>query len=248
MSPKFALPEGFVTTKAIVISSLKYSEADLIVRCFTESHGLRSYLLRNILKSKKGKLRASMFQVLTQLEIVVKHRDKKSLQSIREAKISHHYKNLHTDVYKTSMVLFLSEILKNSIQVEETDRALFDFLEKSFIYLDQAENFANFHILFLLKLTKYLGFYPDNTQAGRAYFNLLEGIFQEEETEIYCLKKADSELLKSLLIIDFDQASQLKLNRNQRSHFLELLLLYYDLHLSGFRKPKSLEVLQQLFD
>ncbi|HET8837442.1 MAG TPA: DNA repair protein RecO [Flavobacteriaceae bacterium] len=266
MSTGSAHSQGLVTTKSIVVSSLKYSEADLIVKCFTESHGLKSYLLRNILKSKKarpariassqkessgrsggGKLRASMFQALTQLEIVASHREKKNLHHIREAKIVYPYQNLHTDFHKTSIVFFLSEILRNSIQEEETDKALFHFLERSFIWLDEAENSSNFPILFLLKLTKYLGFYPDNSHSDMDYFNLLEGIFQDE-TEKYCLGKEDSLLLKSLLKMDYNAASTLKLNRKQRTHFLEVWLLYYELHLSGFRKPKSLEVLRQLFD
>ena len=248
MSFGTAHSEGLVTTRAIVVSSLKYSEADLIAKCFTQSHGLKSYLLRNILKSKKGKLRASMFQALTQLEIVANHRDKKSLQTIREAKILFPYKSLHTDFRKTSLVLFLSEILKNSIHESEADQELFDFLEKSFIQLDQTENCSNFHVLFLVKLTKYFGFYPDNSHSNQEHFNLLEGIFQDEKNEKYSLGKSDSLLLKSLLNSDFDNISQLKLNRHQRAHFLELLLLYYELHLSGFHRPKSLDVLHQLFD
>ena len=49
-----------IATKAIVLSSLKFGDSDLIVKCFTASSGLKSYLLRNILKSKKGKLKVSL--------------------------------------------------------------------------------------------------------------------------------------------------------------------------------------------
>lgn len=248
MPTKPAHSHGLVTTKAVVISSLKYSEADLIVKCFTESHGLKSYLLRSILKSKKGKLRASMFQALTQLEIVASHREKNNLHHIREAKIVYPYQNLHADFNKTSMVLFLSEILRNSIQEEETDKALFHFLESSFIWLDKTEKSSNFPILFLLKLTSYLGFYPDNSRPELHYFNLLEGVFQAEKTEKYGFGKEDSSLLKLLLSANYDKLSELKLNRHQRTHFLDLWLLYYELHLPQFRKPKSLEILRQLFD
>ncbi|HCW63386.1 MAG TPA: DNA repair protein RecO, partial [Leeuwenhoekiella sp.] len=98
-----------VTTKAIVISAIKYGEADLIVRCFTEEAGLKSYILRRILKSKKGKLRTAMFQPASQLELVAVHKDKGTLESIREAKVIQPYVSLHTDVLKSSVVLFLSE-------------------------------------------------------------------------------------------------------------------------------------------
>lgn len=239
---------GLVSTKAIVISSLKYAEADLIVKCFTESHGLKSYLLRGVLASKKGKLRASMFQALTQLEIVANHKDKNTLQNIREAKIIHPYQNLQTNVYKASIALFLSELLRNSIQEEEANNALYDFLEESFIWLDKATEFANFHLLFLVKLTRFLGFYPHDAHEDSPYFNLLEGVFQADETNKHCIGNENSTLLKMLLAMDFDEIPSLKLNQAKRVNFLEILLIYYELHLQGFRKPKSLEVLNQVFE
>lgn len=248
MSSALINSEGLVTTKAIVVSALKYSEADLIVECFTENYGAKTYLLKNILKSKRGKLRTSMFQVLTLLEIVAEHRNNRNLQYVREAKIVYPYNGLHHNVLKTSLALFLSEILRNSIQVEQADKSLYAFLEASFIWLDKATNFANFHLLFLLKLSRFFGFNPDNSLANFPYFNLLEGTFQKEKSDKYCLEHSDSILLKSLLNSDFEALFSLKLNRSERNHFLELLLLYYELHLSGFRQPKSLAVLQQLFE
>lgn len=236
-----------IATKALVISSLKYAEADLIVKCFTENHGLKSYLLRNILKSKKGKLRASMFQPLTQLEIVANHRDKNTLESIREAKIIHPYQTVQTDIHKASMVFFLAEVLRNSIQEEEENSGLYHFLETSFNWLDTATEFANFHLLFMVKLTRFLGFYPHNPHENHPCFNLLEGVFQQEETNKYCIGSMPSNLLKTMLDLDFENSSTLKLNQAKRVNFLEILLLYYELHLQGFRKPKSLEVLNQVF-
>ncbi len=75
-----------ITTKGIVFSAIKYGEADLIVKCFTQKHGVKTFLLRGILKSKKGKLKASLFQPLTQLEMVASHKDKGTLEYIKEAK------------------------------------------------------------------------------------------------------------------------------------------------------------------
>ena len=74
-----------VATKAIVFSAIKYSEADLIVSCFTETAGIKSYLLRNIMKTRKGKLKASFFQPLTQLELIAEHKNKGTLEYIKEA-------------------------------------------------------------------------------------------------------------------------------------------------------------------
>lgn len=236
-----------VKTKAIVVSSLKYGEADLIVKCFTLSSGLKSYLLRNILKSKKGKLRASLFQPLTHLEIEANHKDKGTLERMREAKVSHHFKTLHTDVVKSSIVLFLSEVLRNSILEEEENVALFQFLENATLWLDSNKENANFHLLFLLQLSKHLGFYPDTSTKDFPFFNLLDGTFETLELNAYCYKDERISLLKTLLGTNFDALAQIKLNQNKRSAFLHMLLDYYELHLHGFKKPRSLAVLNTIF-
>ena len=236
-----------VTTPAIVISALKYGEADLIVKCFTRSSGLKSYMLRGILKSKKGKLRTAMFQPATQLEIVAVHKDKGTLERINEAKVYHPYQSLHTNIVKTSIVLFLSEILRNAIQEEEENRSLYAFLEHSLLWLDQNPSSANFHLLFLLELTKYLGFYPDTSSIELPNFNLETGSFEAHET-IYSINEENLDTLKNLIGINFDALSHIKLNQSRRSAFVNMLLSYYELHLHGFKKPKSLTVLNSLFN
>ncbi|MGK0385514.1 MAG: DNA repair protein RecO (recombination protein O) [Patiriisocius sp.] len=236
------------TTKAIVFSSIKYAEADLIVTCFTKSSGLKTYLLRGVLKSKRGKLKASYFQALTQLEIVVNHKNKGTLESIIEAKVQYPYTTLHTDIIKSSLVMFLSEMLKNTILEEESNEQLYQYLEASFQWLDHHDSIADFHILFLLKLTAYLGFYPDTTASHLPYFNLAEGTFETEDVSTYCETGSRVTGLKQFFGINFDKISSLKLTKNQRMDVLHLVLDYYQLHLHGYKKPKSLEVLQQLFN
>lgn len=236
-----------VTTKAIVISALKYSEADLIVSCYTASSGLKTYLLPNVLKSRKGKMRASHFQPLTHLDIVARHKDKGNMEQLREVKVSYHYETLHTDIVKSSIVLFLSEILKNVIQEEEENLALFNYLTATTIWLDNNDTVANFHLLFLLNLTQFLGFYPENQQNDLPYFNLLEGTYEHQKINNHCIDGERKTLLKTLLGTKFDALHAIKLNQEQRSAFLNMLLEYYELHLHGFKKPRSLAVLNSIF-
>ncbi|MCH4822593.1 DNA repair protein RecO [Gramella lutea] len=236
-----------IHTKAIIISALKYGEADLIVKAYTLSDGLCTYMLKGVLKSKKGKFKASMFQSLTQLEVVANHRGGGKLEYLKEAKVTGNYLSLHTHPVKLAIVLFLAEILRNSIQEEESNEPLFHYLEYSFQYLDTTDKIANFHLLFLLNLTRYLGFQPDRGMEDLPVFNLLEGVFQEIPTNDYCIEGKNVDLLKSLLGTDFDALQHIKMNQASRKEFLKMLLLYYELHIEGFRKPKSLSVLNEIF-
>jgi len=237
-----------IHSEAIVISALKYSEADLIVKCYTQTSGLKTYLLRGILKSKKGKFKASMFQPLTQLEIDANHKDKGTLEYMQEAKIAYTYKSLHTNIVKSTLVLFLSEILRNSIQEEEQNESLYQYLKFSMNWLDEHSDIANFHLLFMLKLTQYLGFYPDDSDLEHFYFNMLEGVFQDSKTNNYCIEGYNVAILQQLLNAKFEDIQHIKLSKEKRSDFLDMMILYFQLHIESFKKPKSLAVFHEIFN
>ena len=144
---------AIVTTKAIVLSSLKFGDTSLVVKCYTEEEGVKTYLLRGILKPKKKGITAAYFQPLTQLKIVANHNSRNTLNSIKEVQVSQPYRTIYSDIIKQSVVLFLSEVLSSSIQEEEQNKTLYSYLETAFIWLDTHDKIANFHLLFLLNLT-----------------------------------------------------------------------------------------------
>jgi len=235
-------------TKAIVISNVKFGEADLIVKCFTLEKGVVSFMLKGIRKSKKGRVRVSLFQQLTLLEIEATYKENKNLQYLKEVKVDHPSQTLHTDIFKSTIVMFLAEVLKSSIQEEEKNESLFQFLNESLIYLDQVDSIKNFHLHFIVKLTSFLGFSPDQSSIDFPYFDMLNGVFQLKEYNTYSFNNTNSVLLKELMKLEnYGEAENLKLNQERRKSFLDFMMLYYELQLQGFRKPKSLEVLQQLF-
>ncbi|MFD2563767.1 DNA repair protein RecO [Aquimarina rubra] len=236
-----------VHTSAIVIHSLRYGESDLIVSLLTKTSGLRSYLLKGILKSKRGKIRSSLFQPLTLLEIEANHKNKGTLERIKEAKVLIPYQSLHTDFVKSSLVFFLSEVLKNTIQEEETNEELFHYLETTFLWLDTHNNISNFHIAFLIKLTQYLGFYPDVSDISLSIFNMQEGCFQDDTSNIYCIEGSSVLVFKEFLGTTFEESMNIKMSRTLRNDILTMLLVYFELHLHGFKKPKSFSILNEIF-
>ena len=236
-----------VTSEAIVLHALKYGESDLITTLFTKSEGIKTYLIIGVLKSKKGKIRASFFQPLTLLDIEAVHKNKGTLERIREARISVPFKTLHTDVIKNALVFFMAEVTKNSIKEEEANEPLFHFLKNSVRWLDTHEQIYNFHIIYLIKLTAYLGFSPDITQVQYPYFDLENACFMAEDTGIYCRSGDYINTFKAFLGITFDAGISIKISRTTRMEILSMLLSYFELHLHGFKKPKSLAVLNEIF-
>lgn len=237
----------FVKNDCIVLSRLKYKDYDLIVKCYTRERGVVSYILRGVLKSKKSQNKTVYFQALSLLSVEENYKPNQSLHYIKEVKFKYIYKNLHTNIYKSAIVLFLSEILSNVLKEEEKNEALYNYIETALQYLDTEEQYSNFHLLFLLKLTRYLGFQPENLNIDYPYFNLESGVFEATKKGIYSIDGENLTLLKRLLGINFDALHSIKINAKQRQEFLNMLLYYFELHLDGFIKPKSLQVFNEVF-
>jgi len=236
-----------VNTKAIVLSAIKYGDTSLIVRCYTEKAGVRSYMLRGVLKSRKGKIKSAYFQPLSQLELTASHNNKGTLNSIKEARVVYPYESLYIDMIKQSIAFFLSEMLSNSVQEEEGNTDLYSYIETSLKWLDIHNSVSNFHLVFLINLTKYLGFYPDEANSDSSSFNLVEGKFTNEVLFGKYIFGRDLELFKMLLGITFDVVDKLSFDVNSRQRLLEIIVVYFELHLTGFKKPKSIQILKELF-
>ncbi len=236
------------TTNAIVLSKIKYSDNDLIVKCYTEQFGVVSFLLKGILKSKKAKVKTAYFQVLSQLQLEISYQNNRSLQYIKEVKPLFIYSSLHTIIFKSTIAMFLSEVLSTSLQEEEKNELLYTYLETTLQWLDAKNEYSNFHLLFLLKLSRHLGFYPETNSIELPFFNLRAGKFEKQPSDLYSVSDENLTLLKNLLGTTFDALSNIKINSKQRQSFLSMLLLYFELHLGSFKKPKSLEVFNQVFN
>ena len=234
-----------VKTKAIVISALKYQEKSLIVKCFTLSHGLKSYFVRDAFSNRKSNQKMAYFQPMTILEIEASHKNKGTLEHFKEIKIAAPFQSIHSDIYKSTIVMFISEVLHHSIHEEERNESLFEFLETALHWLDEHDEMANFHLILMLEMTKYFGFYPDTSDIDMPFFEMNEGVFTPFHA-IGSLTEHESNLFKKLIPLKLD-SNQKVFHVIERQLVLKILIDYYSYHLDGFKRPKSLDVLKEVF-
>lgn len=237
-----------IKTKAIVISSLKYQETSLIVKCYTQETGMQSYLLKGILKNNKNGLKSAYFQPLMQLDMIASCRKKGALEYIKEVKINYHYQRMYVDMVKNAVAFFLSEISYAILTEEYKDEQLFTFFEKYLQWYDNSALSANFHLKFLIDLTQFLGFFPDMLSSRNHYFDVEEGIFVQEQNGHYLLDKVNTEIFKAFIFRELNEIDTIYLHREQRNKLLEAILKYYQWHLPNFHIPKSWEILRTIFN
>ena len=236
-----------ISSPGIILSKVRYQDNDLIVKCLTRDLGVVSYMIKNISMSKKSKNKFAFFQLLNILDLETNYNPNRSIQYIKDLKVKYNFTSLHTNIYKSSVVMFLSEILSNIIHIETKDMELFDFIEKSLIWYDKSEDSSTFYLIFLMKITHYLGFYPDCTNMSYNYFNLEEGLFESSKNSQYVIEGSSLVLFKTILGIKFDSSKLPFIDKTNKKDILKNILIYFKLHVDGFKDPKSLKVLNQIF-
>ncbi|SEH61751.1 DNA replication and repair protein RecO [Paenimyroides aquimaris] len=234
-----------VKTEAVVLSALRYQEKSLVVRCFTRDFGLKTYFIRNAFSAKNKSLNSAYFQPLNLLFIDAVHKNKGSLEYINELKLMYPYTTISLQFYKNSVSIFLAEILSHAVKEEQPNNEFFLFLKTTLIWFDEHEFYADFHLWFLLKITKYLGFYPDDSDKDSLYFNPNEGSFTMQYTP-NCFNEDETDLFRKVFKLSLTE-KRIHLTNTERKTLLKLLLLYFETHIVGFKPVKSIEILSELF-
>lgn len=237
-------------SKSIALHTIRYGEKSLVAYLYTQEFGRISLMVNNAYGKGKGTKKAIYFQPLCIIDTVFYPAKKQGLGRLKEVSISKANPLLHMDMVKSSIAVFLGEIVYRTVKEEENNSALFQFLELSILSLDaMGKGVANFHLLFLARLTKYLGFYPNGEYTSATpFFDCKSGLFVRDEPmhPIY-FNRAHSQLLSTLLQTDYRKAHTIALNGNQRNDFLNQILNFYTYHMDSAHNIKSLPVLSQLF-
>lgn len=236
-------------TQAIVLHSLKYGETRLIVDMFTRSMGRQSFIV-SIPKSTKAKIKKQLFQPLSILEIEFDSRPKVQLQKLADVRLASPFSSIPFHSHKLSISLFLAEFLYYALRGEQENELLFDYVANSLLWLDgQQDRFSNFHLVFLMRLSRFLGFYPnlDHYQSGD-YFDLRESMFQSAPpVHRDFLFPEEANKVQLMMRMDFPTMHLYRMSHDDRNRLLEVTLKYYRLHLPDFPELKSVSVLQELY-
>ncbi len=236
-------------TQAVVLSITKYSDKFSIVHLFTRDFGRVAYLIPRI-SSKRSKVNHLLFSPLSLLNVEVEHKPLRDVQKIKEAQRLQLLYDIGSDINKISISFFLSEFLTKVLRETDSNILLFEYLKNSIEVLDVAkEGLANFHVTFLLGLTRFLGLYPNfGDYNENCFFDIISANFTNTlPSHKYFLKGAECVFLNKLSRINYSNMHLFRLSRNNRNAIIDNLIIYYRVHVHDFSTLKSLDILSQLF-
>jgi DNA repair protein RecO (recombination protein O) len=235
-------------TRAIVLNTTPYSESSLVVKAYTEISGLRSYIVSGV-RTGKGKFHSNLFQPLTLLEIVTSGKPGQSLTRITDASLAPPLTGISGDISKSTMAIFMSEVIYRSIKEEEHNPGLFGFLHNAIQILDLARHdYSRFHLYFMIGLTRYTGFYPHGIwQGSKTKFDLREGIFTESlPSHPEYTEGSITDAIWNLMGRSFENYHESIIPSPVARVMLHALIRYYELHVTQGKKIVSHKILEEV--
>jgi len=238
-----------VKTEGIVLHTIKHTDSGIIAHILTKDYGRQAFIVKGI-HSRRGNLKNVFFQPLRVIAFDMYYREGRNLNSIKEVSLVNPESNIHINIYKNTISMFLSEVLYRTTTETDHNEALYKYTLECVNHLESSQgSVSNFHIGFLVGLSKYLGIAPSIlAEAASPYFDMQNGHFCDEPPlHGYYLQEQHSILLHKFLGTTIDKCEGISLSGKARAAFLESILTYYSFHLPGIKNIKSLEVLSQLF-
>ncbi|MGC9344317.1 MAG: DNA repair protein RecO [Bacteroidales bacterium] len=236
-------------TKGIVLHHFKYGDTSLITHIYTRKFGRHSFLVKGA-RSKKSRLRSNLFQLLNILDIEFYYKESTELFLLKEANRSISLNSFPYDVKRSSQAIFMAEVLYRCLLEQASDPDLYDFLENSIEYFDlMEEDSSNFHLAFLMKLTRYLGILPsfeENEEINS--LDILEGKFTRSiPVHFQYINTGNARVLFQLFIASLKDSSEVSLSRSERNVLLQDIIRFYSANGYKIDNLNSLPVLKELF-
>lgn len=245
------------TVQGIVIRTVKFSDNKLIVDAFTLSHGRQSFVA-SVSHPRKGRSQMAFWTPLSMVEFQADIRpETNSMPKPKDVRLYYNYCDVHFNPIKSTIALFLAEFLSASLKDEGVNIPLYKYLETSFQFFDQMSSssaLANFHLIFLLRLSRFLGIMPNLELENVSLPNRMPIFDLRSSTYTFSfpphnhyLSPEESEILPLLFRLNFSTMHLLRLTRTQRMRLLNVVTEYYSLHIPSFPEIKSLGVLYEIF-
>jgi DNA repair protein RecO (recombination protein O) len=217
-------------TKGVVFKYFKYGDTSIIVKILTDQFGLQTYIVNGV-RSSRAKSKIALYQPLTLLDMVVYHKPGSNINRISEIKCNEPFQSLPYEIAKSSIGVFIGEVLYKCIKEEGEVKDLYEFIHNSISVLDHLkEGYQNFHLQFLLKLSRHLGFGITSTDQ---FFLTLSSDVMSQRTD---------QLLES------NYSTKVELNNFQRRELLEQILNFYKSHIDNMGEIKSIKILRTVLE
>jgi DNA repair protein RecO (recombination protein O) len=236
-----------VSTHGIVLRKLPYAEGSYIISIYTRRFGQLAFMARGAGRKGSGMSKSAM-QSLSRVELQCTYKENRQMQVLKGLRAHPDANMLMESPQKSAVAMFLAEVLYKTLREEAADEDLFDFIDEAISFFAREPFQPDFHLVFLMHLSRYFGFFPSGKFGPESpCFDLKEGSFSGRPADARpILEGSEARHFYTLALTEFGESRE-NLHYTDRRDLLHNMLRYYELHLEGMGKIKSLEVLSAVF-
>ena len=222
-----------------LLSYLKYGDNDAVLHCFSAENGFQSFFAKGIY-SAKNKKKPYLFPLNLLCITIAKAPVENKISRISTIELApDHYD--FDEVAMNSILFFTADFLHQVLREEDKNILLFKEIEKLRKEII-AQNYDGY-LSFIFKFLSISGVAP--LYENKKFLNPESGLFEDEIYHLF-FNESISALWKRFL--NTDDGYEIRLNRSERNSFLDSLMIYCQIHITGFYTPNSLAVVRQIFE
>ena len=244
-----------ITTNAVVLKAIAYSDTSLIVRLFTEDHGKVTVIAKGAKRSKSPF--GSSLEPMNNLQVNYYHKETRDIQLLKETSLEQTLFNIRGNMTKITIGFAIIEIMDKTSRENDANHILFRLVTRIITSLEKSKGDDN-HLFwfFLIQFAIRSGFRPNLEYCSRCRRPLSMVILDSNIGDLSCdscLKSGDIILnqenlsfLKKLSITHLDEIEDLAGYEDTKSEIQSFLITFISYHLEGMNKVRSLEILEQI--
>lgn len=221
--------------QGLIIDFRRIRDGVIRISLFTAGDGLITGLYRSSEKKNNSK-----FRPLSAVSYGFSKRQSSDLFWFQHLSIVNPHFNIHSDLVKQCIVLYLQELLVKSILPGNPNLALYRFLFDSIHLLDDSHRPANFPLWATLEIIRHQGYLPDVSQ--------IELIVADNAGSLG--HKTYSQEAKALIVefmpLEWSQVSDYAVSSAIRREATDMLIQFFCKQLEIKSKFYSVEILQEV--
>ena len=115
-------------SRGIVLHTIKYGDSSMVAYLLTEAGGRRNFMVQGVRSARGRGSKLALFQPMFALEFEGLESPRQQLDRFREVRSGLVLQSIPFDVRKSTVALFMAEVLYRLVKESEPNRALFDFV------------------------------------------------------------------------------------------------------------------------
>ena len=227
------------TQSCFLLSYLKYGDNDAILHCFSLENGFQSFFAKGIYAARNKK-KPYLFPLNLLSITISKVVPENKIARISKIELAPDYFDVE-EVAMNAVLFFIADFLHQVLREEGKNQTIFNEIE--IIRKELSVQNYDAYLVFIFKFLAISGVTP--LYEDKKFLNPESGLFENEISHSFF--NEDISFLWKQFLTTAD-GYQIRLKRNDRSSFLDSLMIYCQFHLTGFYTPNSLAVVRQIFE